>query len=210
MQDAVEAMRKYYTKEGWEKRRRYYEDGPAEEWHRLYRDINGALNEDPGDPRAQGLADRWFDLSLRAYQGDPKLQTDSPTAWMDREHWPEAMKQRIAQFNLEAVHEFILKTAVAERKRYFAPEAWARYEERVRAGLPSHLWQAQVDLFRDIEAALGKSPSSPFAQALVARWQAQIEERSEGDTGIKAGFMSAWNDRRNWGRGPGGSLRASV
>lgn len=199
MQDAVEAMKKYYTKEGWEKRRQYYEDGPAEEWHQLYRDINVALNEDPGGERAQGLADRWFDLSLRAYRGDPKLQTDSPTAWMDREHWPESMKQRIAQFNMEAVHEFILKTAVAERKKYFASADWVRYEERVHAGLPSHLWQLQVDLFRDIEAALGEAPSSPVAQSLVARWNALLDERSGGDAGIKRGFSNAWNDRRNWG-----------
>jgi len=199
MQDAVESMKKYYTKEAWEKRRRYYEDGPAEEWHRLYRDINGALQEDPGGERAQALADRWIDLSLRAYQGDPNLQTDSPAAWMDRAHWPDAMKQRIAQFNLEAVHEFILKTAVAERKKYFSPEAWALYEERVRAGLPTHLWQAQVDLFRDIEAALGKPPSGAVSQALAARWNALLEERSAGDAGIKAGLLNAWNDRHNWG-----------
>ncbi len=199
MQDAVEAMRKYYTEEGWERRRRYYEEGPAVEWHQLYRDVGAALDEDPGGERAQALADRWFDLTLRAYRGEVGLQTDSPTAWADREHWPEAMRQRIAQFNLEAVHEFIVKTATASCKKYFDPGAWARYEPRIRSGFGSHLWQAQVDLFRDIEAALGESRSGAAAHALVARWNEQLDGRSASDPEIRAGLVKAWEDRRNWG-----------
>ena len=29
---------------------------------------------------AQALVERWFELSRRAYIGDPEVQTDSPTA----------------------------------------------------------------------------------------------------------------------------------
>src|SRR5690348_14962563 len=43
MQDGIEQMKKYYsTEEAWEKRRRYYEEGPSPEWCSLYRDVNAA------------------------------------------------------------------------------------------------------------------------------------------------------------------------
>ena len=120
MQDGIEGMKKYYsTEEAWEKRRRYYEEGPSPEWQALYRDVSAALDADPGSDTAQALAERWLELSIRAAQGDPEVQLDSPTAWMDREHWPAPMKRRIAEFNLEAVSEFIAQVAAASRKKVF-------------------------------------------------------------------------------------------
>lgn len=120
MQDGIEAMKKYYsTEEAWEKRRHYYEEGPSPEWRTLYRDISAALDIDPGSDEAQVLAERWLELTMRAAKGDPELQTDSPTAWSDREHWPPAMKQRIAEFNLEKIFEFIKKANAASSKRVF-------------------------------------------------------------------------------------------
>jgi len=79
MDDAVETMKKYYTEEGWQKRRRYYEEGPSEEWQTLYRDVNMVLNEDPGSEKAQAVAERWLALSIKASLGDPDVQTDSMT-----------------------------------------------------------------------------------------------------------------------------------
>ena len=201
MQDGIEVMKRYYsTEEAWAMRRRYYEEGPSPEWRELYRDVGDALGEDPGSERAQSLAGRWLALSIRAAQGDPGLQTDSPTAWMDREHWPPAMKQRIAQFNLEEVVAFIHRAAVASRKKYFSPAAWSRFVElRTRSELNfSFSWQARVDLFRDIEAALGEDPAGAKARALAARWIAQIDGASGGDPEIKAGLMKAWADRGHW------------
>ena len=97
MQNGIEVMKKYYsTAEAWDKRRRFYEEGPSREWQELYRDINAVLGEDPAGPMAQTLADRWLGLSVRASKGDPDLQTDNTTAWMDREHWPPSMKRRYA------------------------------------------------------------------------------------------------------------------
>ncbi len=59
MQDAVEAMKRYYrSADEWEKRRRYYEEGPAPEWRALYRDAANHLGEDPGSESVQALADR--------------------------------------------------------------------------------------------------------------------------------------------------------
>jgi len=202
MQDGIELMKKYYsTEEAWEKRRRYYEEGPSPEWQALYRDVGVALGDDPGGDRAQALADRWLELTIRAGKGDPELQTDSPTAWMDREHWPPAMKQRIAHFNLDAVFEFIGRAAAASRKKYFSEGAWTRLVEMQRERFEqdsSSAWQARVDLFAEIEAALSEDPGGAKAQDLAKRWIAQIELDSVGDAEVKAGVMKAWADRRNW------------
>ena len=100
---AATAMRRYYTEAGWERRRRYYEEGPDREWRELYRTLTSLLGEDPASDRVQAALDRWLALSVRAYTGDPGVQTDSPTAWADRENWPARMKQRIEDLNLEAV-----------------------------------------------------------------------------------------------------------
>jgi hypothetical protein len=135
MQEGIELMKKYYSEEAWERHRRYYENGPALEWLELYRDANALLGEDPGSPEAQALADRWLTLSVRAYSGDPEVQTDSPTAWMDRENWPPAMKQRITGFNLEEVSTFLQRVAMSARKRYFSEAAWTRFVELRRRSL---------------------------------------------------------------------------
>jgi DNA-binding transcriptional MerR regulator len=70
MQDGIELMKKYYgTEEAWQKRLRYYQEGPSPEWQALYRDVSAALNDDPGSDRAQALAERWLDLSTQGRQG---------------------------------------------------------------------------------------------------------------------------------------------
>src|SRR5262249_46783888 len=149
------------SREEWEKRRRYYEDGPGPEWQQLYRDAQALLANDPANETVQALADRWLALTVRAATGDPEAQQDSMKAWMDREHWPAAMKERIARFQLEAVTELIRQAALCSRKKYFSEAAWARVVElRKQTGhLFSCAWQARVDLFRDAELALRKDPT---------------------------------------------------
>lgn len=201
MQNDIEEMRKYYgTAEAWEQRRRYYEEGPSREWQELYRDVRAALGEDPASEKAQTLADRWLKLAVRAYSGDPEVQTDSMTAWTDREHWPPAIKRRIAEFNLEEVNEFIHQAALSSRKKYFSEKAWAKLVaiRNPAAQDYSVMWQARVDLFRDIESALGEDPAGEKGQALAARWAALMDAASGGDLGVKAGLIKAWADRRNW------------
>jgi len=60
------------------------------------------------------------------------------------------------------------------------------------------LWQARVDLFRDIEKALGEDPAGEIAQALAERWQTQLDEASGGDAEIKAALLWGWENRQNW------------
>ncbi len=194
MQDSIEVMKKYYgTEESWERHKRYYEEGPSQEWRDLYRDVAAILDQDPGCAEAQALLERWFALGKRAYQGDPDVQTDSPTAWMDRANWPPAMKQRIADFKLEEVTEFLKKAALSTRKKYFSEEAWSKIEDLRKAerGDSSRRWQARVDLFRDIEAALGEDAAGEKAQALAGRWMAQLDEATGGNAEIKAGMLRA-------------------
>jgi MerR family transcriptional regulator, thiopeptide resistance regulator len=200
VQHDIELMKKYYSEEAWERRRRYYAEGPSAEWQALYREVGALIGTDPGGEQAQEVADRWLALAVRSYTGDPDVQTDSMTAWMDREQWPPAMKRRIEAFKLEEVTAFIKQAAMSSPKQYFSEEAWARFVVLMDRGPEevSRVWQARVDLFRDVESALGQDPAGEPAQALAARWRAQMDNTSGGDPGVKAGLMTQWADRQRW------------
>jgi DNA-binding transcriptional MerR regulator len=200
MQDGIAQMKKYYSDAAWEMRKRFYEEGPSPEWQELYREVGAMLGEDTGSDKAQALAERWLALSVRANSGDLSVQTHSGTAWMEREHWPPAMKRTIAEFKLEEVHEFIRQTAIASRKKYFSAEAWQKMEE-IRTRQEEDLsmwWQKLVDLYRDIEAALEEDPAGDVAQSLLARWRERMDHSSGGDAEVKEGMLKGWADRRNW------------
>jgi DNA-binding transcriptional MerR regulator len=201
MRDAIEAMKRYYhTDAEWEKRRRYYEEGPGREWRDLYRDAAGQLGEDPANEKVQALADRWLGLTVRAMNGEPELQQDSWKAWNDRENWPEEMRARVREFRLDEVTELIRQAALCARKKYFSEAAWqVVVERRKKAGhLMPTSWQARVDLFRAAEEALADGPASARGQRLASQWRAVIEQDSDGDASVKAGLERCWADRRNW------------
>jgi hypothetical protein len=40
VQHDIELMKRYYSEEAWERRRRYYEEGPSAEWQALYREAS--------------------------------------------------------------------------------------------------------------------------------------------------------------------------
>jgi MerR family transcriptional regulator, thiopeptide resistance regulator len=201
---AAAAMRRYYTDEGWQRRRRYYEEGPADEWRALYAALSDLVGHDPASEEVQAAADRWLALTWRAYTGDPAVQTDSETAWSDREHWPARMKRRIDEFNLEAVRALIEQAAQAAPKRYFTPAAWDRYIARVVADRDddpqrvSNAWRARVDLFREIEAALDSGTADRQAEAFRSRWDQQLESTGGGDADIHEALLKMWADREHW------------
>ena len=199
VQHDIELMKRYYSEEAWERRRQYTRRAAAE-WQALYREVRALIGTDPGSDQAQEVADRWLALAVRSCTGDPDVQTDSMTAWIDRAQWPPAMKRRIAEFNLEDVTAFIQQAAISSPKKYFNEEAWAMYVV-LRDRSPeevSRSWQARVDLFRDVESALGEDPAGELAQALAARWRAQMDDTSGGNPGVKAGLMKQWADRPHW------------
>jgi DNA-binding transcriptional MerR regulator len=199
-QVAAAAMKRYYTDEGWQRRRRYYEEGPGAEWRELYGALSALVGQDPASDSVQAATDRWLALSMRAYTGDPNAQTDSPTAWADRERWPPRMKRRIDEFNLEAVHALVQAAAQAAPRKYFTAAAWDRYIAR-RNSSPesvSRAWQARVTLFRDIEAALDSGAADRQADAFTARWDEQLESASGGDPEILEAWLTMWADREHW------------
>jgi DNA-binding transcriptional MerR regulator len=200
VQDAIEAMKRYYsTDEAWEQRKLYYEQGPGPEWRALYRDAAALLGQDPAGEKVQELAGRWLALTVRAVEGDPAVQQDSGRAWMDREHWPATMKARMAEFRIEEITELIRRAALCARKKYFSEEAWDLVVEmRKQSGLWSPTWQARVDLFRAVEGALGAGASVEEGRRFAGEWVSLFETDSGGNAAVKAGLLRCWADRRNW------------
>lgn len=197
---AASAMRKYYTEEGWERRRRLYEEGPDREWRELYRTLSALVGEDPASDRVQAALDRWLALSVRAYTGDPAVQTDSPTAWADRENWPVRMRQRIDDLNLEAVMELVNEAARCAPRKYFTEAAWSIYAAR-RNSPPesmSRLWQSRVNLFRDVEAALESGHREERAPQLLSRWHEELDASGGTDPDVRDGLRRMWADRARW------------
>jgi hypothetical protein len=118
---------------------------------------------------------------------------------MDREHWPTAMKARMAEFRMEEITELIRQAALGARKKYFSEEAWdSVVEMRKRFGLWSPTWQARVDLFRAVEAALSAGANVEEGRRFARQWVSLFETDSGGDAGVRAGLLRCWADRRNW------------
>jgi DNA-binding transcriptional MerR regulator len=200
MQDAIEAMKRYYSTDAeWEKRRSYYEEGPGPEWRALYRDAAAVLGEDAGSDAVQAVADRWLTLTLRAQAGDPAVQQDSAKAWMDRANWPEEIKARLAEHRLEEIADLIRRAALCARKKYFTDDAWKALQER-RALWTQHTpaWQQHVDLFRAVETALGEDPAGERGQSLARQWNEVLDTDSGSNPSVRAGLVKCWADRRNW------------
>jgi DNA-binding transcriptional MerR regulator/uncharacterized damage-inducible protein DinB len=200
MQQDIELMKKYYGEESWEQHRRYYEEGPSREWRKLYEDARALLGEDPASPAAQELVERWQDLARRAHHGDPLVPADSPAAWMDRANWPDSMKQRAAEFQMEEVHTFLQRAELAFRKQFFSAHTWTKIVElQKQAADPlSTQWRDRVQLFLDLEAAVEGDRAGERAQALVERWKTQLDTATGGDAEIKEAMLTTWSHRRNW------------
>jgi hypothetical protein len=90
-------------------------------------------------------------------------------AWHDRQYWPPALKQRIGDFNLERVWEFIGKAIAASRAKCYGDDSWA-----VMAGLGHDTGDPDMEAWRELVleagAAADEDPASAKAQSLAARW----------------------------------------
>ena len=86
-------------------------------------------------------------------------------------------------------------------KKYYSEEAQAKIEERKQLWSPENQerWSKEwLDLFRDVEAALGEDPASAKARALAARWKKLVEGFTGGDPQITVGLGKMYQDRGNW------------
>jgi DNA-binding transcriptional MerR regulator len=86
-------------------------------------------------------------------------------------------------------------------ERYYSPEAWTRIKD-VHPGwspeLPGKAYQDWLDLFRDVEAALGEDPAGEKAQVLGERWKAMEIAYTCGDSEIAEGLNRMFADKSNW------------
>jgi MerR family transcriptional regulator, thiopeptide resistance regulator len=123
MTDHAQDMKQYYSDEGWAEMTRRREEMTAElrtaaeegtrKWQALFADIEAALGEDPGSPRAQGLADRWRALIEEFTGGNPEVAAGVGRAWNDRENWTAPMTRVTEPFADPRIWEFVRKASAA-------------------------------------------------------------------------------------------------
>jgi MerR family transcriptional regulator, thiopeptide resistance regulator len=164
MQNGVETMKKYYSEEAWERHRRYYQEGPSEEWQILYRDVVALPGEDPGALASQAAAE-------------------------------------LEEYRVEEVMRFMHTAGIACRRKYFGEAAWKRHQADLTSRAVEEstaIWQARVDLFREVEASAGEDPAGEKGGALAQRWIEHLRVASGGDSEILAGMRNMWTDRAQW------------
>jgi MerR family transcriptional regulator, thiopeptide resistance regulator len=190
MQD-VDAMRKYFSEEAWEKGREHFDDWPSQEWQALYRDVAAALGADPAGAESQALADRWLALTQAAF-GGTGVRAGLVKAWADREHWPPALKRKITEFNIE------------QATRFISEAMWTRWDaqreatERAGTSAPPRVSERRRTLYHDCAAILGESPSGRAAQSIVARWHAIVDDETGGDEEAKGMMLKSFSGHGSW------------
>jgi DNA-binding transcriptional MerR regulator len=91
--------------------------------------------------------------------------------------------------------------------RFVGEAAWDRAEATRLANAspipraPDRVAPSKLALFHDIEAALDTDPGAAAAQALLARWDAFVEQETGGDPTTIAKIRKAW---ANWHKVPQG------
>jgi DNA-binding transcriptional MerR regulator len=206
--DNMEFMEKYFSAEAWAKFSGRRKEMPldakkraSQAWIDLYREAEGLLDEDPAGEAAQALTARWLALEDRSSDGDKGIKAGFRKAWMDHQNWPAKDRQRIEQFNLEKIAEFIGRAMGASMKKYYSEEAWAKLmklREQADAGSRQKTGQAWIELFRDVDASLDEHPASKAAQELATRWLKLVERSVGDDPGVRAGMRKAWQNRQEW------------
>ena len=86
-------------------------------------------------------------------------------------------------------------------EKYYSPEAWARIKDvhpRWSPELQGKPQQDWLDLFQDVESALGEDPEGEAAQALGERWKALESAYVCGDPEVAQGLNRMFADKSNW------------
>ena len=105
----------------------------------------------------------------------------------------EILKKIIEVIEMQTSNEWI--------EKYYSPEAWTRIKDVHPAWSPElhgEPYQDWLDLFRDVEAALGEDPAGEKAQALGERWKALEIAFTRGDPEIAKGLNKMFADKSNW------------
>ena len=122
MQEALEAMRGYFSDEAWTKwGEQYFHDWPTAAWRRLFRDIEASLDQDPASDGAQELLDRTTTLWDTHIGSDAALsravRDGYGKAWQSRDRWPRELQRRYAEFQIEAIAKFLGEASMASWRR---------------------------------------------------------------------------------------------
>jgi MerR family transcriptional regulator, thiopeptide resistance regulator len=122
MQEALEAMRGYFSDEAWQKwGQHYFHDWPSAAWRLLFRDVEASLDEDPAGERAHELLNRSKSLWDAPIGSDPQLaravREGYGKAWQARERWPSELRRRYAEFQIEAIAKFLGAAQMASWRR---------------------------------------------------------------------------------------------
>jgi MerR family transcriptional regulator, thiopeptide resistance regulator len=197
MQSNTDFMRKYYSEEAWAKWKERHNNWPSDEWIELLSAIQLSLGKAPESDEAQALVARWLSLRDEESGGDPTVLSGLMKSWVDREHWPAGVYQKISKFNLEGIARFISEASDMYRRKYYSDEAWATLmestpEQRERRSVE---W---VDLYLEIGASLEEDPASEKAQSLAARWRALMQQAMKDHPGLRTGALTGWLDHQNW------------
>jgi DNA-binding transcriptional MerR regulator len=109
-----------------------------------------------------------------------------------------------------ASHYLDAMEAMTRMDRYYTPEQLVQLEARGRELGPEGMERAQREWAELIDEAKGHmergtDPADPTVQAIVARWDALIEEFTGGDPGIRAGLQTLYDEQ-----GPAAASRGMV
>ena len=140
---------------------------------------------------AQALGARWLALD-RAETTVGAIRTGMRKAWIDREHWPAAMRARLVEHRVDRATRF-MNTVLWER--------WeAERIERERGGhvAPARVSDARISLYRDCADAVAHDPSGDVAQGLVRRWHSILDAECGSDPDSVREQIEAWRSRRGW------------
>ena len=107
---------------------------------------------------------RWREVLNPRVTGDPAVQAGALAAWNDREHWPDAMRQKVRELKLEEVVDFLARAMSANWKKLITTEAWTKLPEGRR--YPTEPWNQWV---LRAQTALQEDPPGENARALVLR-----------------------------------------
>jgi hypothetical protein len=190
-------MKKYYTDEAWAKRTLIRKQTSAQtleeyqkRWKQIFLEVEAGLDLDPASEAAQLLARRWVLLAEVVSEGDSEIKAGAINAWKDHQNWPLAEQDALfARWGLDSSNDRNASMKRVERVAKFIGQAIGRKYygslNSIRLALVdkspdegrSKQW---VELFRDVESALGEEPASERAQGLVSRWTELMREAKTG------------------------------
>jgi MerR family transcriptional regulator, thiopeptide resistance regulator len=193
MEEHSEVLKSYFGDAAWARwKTRRWADA-AREWSDLYRDIDGAIDEDIGNARAKALADRWLALVETEIGADPSVRTGLIRAWMDGHRLPALLDSTLKDVD------------IARATRFIAKVLWAKWEAERMAkaptAVPHKASDSKIALFRRAEALLDRERTDPDVRALIESWDELLTREADGDPDTLERLRASLRNHRAWPEG---------